>query len=372
MTKIKVLHIVKSLGRGGAEILLLETLKKHNQNKFEFYFIYFLPWKNQLLKDLETNGGKVFNFSSKNNFQLVLKTFSIVKFVRKNNIQIIHCHLPWAGIIGRLVGRLTKIPIVYSEHNKQERYHPLTKLVNKLTYNWQQLVLAVSKDVQVSIQQNIHPTTNVKVVFNGVDTDSFVQNIEDRKSLRTALKIDENTILLGNVCVFRKQKRLQTWVNLFEEVNKKNKNTLGILVGAGVLVDEIKAYITSKNLQDRILLVGLQTDVKQYLNIIDIFISTSEFEGLPIALLEAMSMQCAVAVTNAGGVKEVVENGVNGFLVDIESAETLASPISQLIENSDLRKKISIKARQSVIKKFSVIETTKQIEQCYCELINPN
>jgi glycosyltransferase involved in cell wall biosynthesis len=370
MSKIKVLHIVKSLGRGGAEILLLETLKQHDKNQFEFYYIYFLPWKNQLVNELEINGANVFNFKSKNNFQIILRTISIIKFSKKNDIKIIHCHLPWAGIVGRLVGQITKIPVVYSEHNKQERYHPLTKLINKFTYNWQQLVLAVSKDVELSIQKNIHPTVNVKVVFNGVDTDYFIQNIEERKKLRTALNIDENTILVGNVCVFRKQKRLQIWVDVFEKVNQKHSNTYGILIGAGILFDEIRAYIEKKKLKDKILLLGLQTNVKKYLNIMDVFVSTSEFEGLPIALLEAMSMQCSVAVTNAGGVKEVIENGKNGFCVSVESAKNLVNPISQLIEDVELRKIISNNARQLIVNKFSVSETTKQIEQYYYELIN--
>ena len=183
------------------------------------------------------------------------------------------------------------------------------------------------------------------------------------------MKIDDATIILGNICVFRKQKRLDKWVDLFEKVNKQYPNSIGLLVGAGILFDEIKSYIKDKNLEHKILLVGLQTNVKQYLNIIDIFVSTSEFEGLPIALLEAMSMQCAAAVTNAGGVKEVIENSVNGFMVDIDRIDLLEESVMKLVVDENLRMFMGTKARNTVVKMFSIKTTTKKIEDCYNKIL---
>ena len=100
MQRIKVLHIIKSLGRGGAEMLLPETLKRHNQLEFEFHYIYFLPWKNQMVEAIENAGGKVTRFSAKNNIQLFFQYPKIIKYCKDNNIQIIHAHLPWAGFVG--------------------------------------------------------------------------------------------------------------------------------------------------------------------------------------------------------------------------------------------------------------------------------
>ncbi len=369
MAKIKVLHIVKSLDRGGAEILLLETLKLHNKEGFEFFYIYFLSWKNKLAKEIIEQGGTVINLSSKNNIQILFQIFKVKKFIKNTKIQIIHCHLPWTGIVGRIIGKISKIPVIYSEHNKQERYHFVTRFLNKITYNWQNLAIAVSEDVKNSINKNINPKSKVEVIYNGVNTDSFNRNVDRKMQLRKDLKIGDSTIILGNICVFRKQKRLDKWVDLFEKVNKRYPDSIGLLVGAGILFEEVKSYIKDKNLEDKILLVGLQTDVKQYLNIIDIFISTSEFEGLPIALLEAMSMQCAVAVTNAGGVKEVIDNSINGFTVDIGRIDLLEALVVKLVVDKDLRKLIGANARHTVVESFSVKTTTKQIEDCYNKIL---
>ena len=158
MANIKILHIVKSLDRGGAEILLLETLKLHNKEAYEFFYVYFLSWKNKLVKEIEEQSGTVINLSSKNNIQIFFQILKVRNFIKKNNFQIIHCHLPWTGIVGRIVGKISNIPVIYSEHNKQERYHFITRLLNKATYNWQNLAIAVSEDVKNSIHKNIKQT----------------------------------------------------------------------------------------------------------------------------------------------------------------------------------------------------------------------
>ena len=155
MAKIKVLHIIKSLGRGGAEMLLPETLKLHNQGKFDFHYIYFLPWKDQMVEALQNAGGKVTCLGAKDNIRLLLQYKKIISYIREHKIELIHCHLPWAGFVGRLVHNRTGIPVVYTEHNMQERYHSVTKTINKLSFNSQNLALGVSEDVKGSIIKNI-------------------------------------------------------------------------------------------------------------------------------------------------------------------------------------------------------------------------
>jgi len=110
---IPVLHLIKSLGRGGAETLLVETLTAHDKNNFSFHYIYFLPWKNQLVAELELAGGIVSNSPAINNLRIIFNFNEIIRYIKQNNIQIIHCHLPWAGFLGRLIHYKTGIPVIY-------------------------------------------------------------------------------------------------------------------------------------------------------------------------------------------------------------------------------------------------------------------
>src|SRR5688572_1137235 len=107
-TPIPILHIIKSLGRGGAETLLPETLSKHNKKRYQFHYIYFLPWKDQMVSEIEREGGTVTCLPANNNIEILFKILQIRAYIKKHKIQLIHCHLPWAGIVGRLVGKISK------------------------------------------------------------------------------------------------------------------------------------------------------------------------------------------------------------------------------------------------------------------------
>jgi hypothetical protein len=127
---LKILHLIKSLGRGGAEMLLPETITLHDKQRFSFEVVYFLPWKNQVVSLIEATGTPVTCMPAGNNIQLMLQAGRLIRYIRQHRIDIIHCHLPWAGFLGRYVHLRTGVPVVYTEHNKQERYHGITRTLN--------------------------------------------------------------------------------------------------------------------------------------------------------------------------------------------------------------------------------------------------
>ncbi|MFN3841526.1 MAG: glycosyltransferase [Cyclobacteriaceae bacterium] len=366
--KIRILHLIKSLGRGGAEMLLPETLKHHQHEKFEFHYIYFLPWKNQMVESLEQAGGKVTCMQANNTIQILLKVFTLIKYCRKHKINLIHCHLPWAGIVGRLVFKLIHTPLIYTEHNKQERYHRITRFVNRLTFNWQSAIIAVSEDVTESIARNIRPSVPVRNIVNGVNTDFFQRDSKSGRALRTQLGIPEEAIVVGTVAVFRVQKRLDVWLNVFKSASERDIRLYGILVGDGPLRKELEQLRKNFGLEHRVFMPGLQSDVRPWYSAMDIFMMTSLFEGLPVALLEAMSMQCAVLTTDAGGVKEVVRNEKDGLMVPVENWIDLTEKIDSLVNHERFRRDLGETARKRVINKFSINRMVTELEKLYSEV----
>lgn len=365
-SKIKVLHIIKSLGRGGAEMLLPETLKRHDHSKYEFHYIYFLPWKNQMVETIQNAGGKVTCLSAKNNLVLLLQYSKIIKYCKQNQIQLIHAHLPWAGFVSRLVHKLTNIPVLYTEHNMQERYHFITKYINKWTFNFQNLGIGVSEDVTKSININIKPTIPTQTILNGVNTDSFLRNSkEERIAIRNQFDFPHDAIVVGTVAVFRFQKRLDKWIEIMKEAIDKNPNVYGVIIGAGILEEEIKAKHKELNVGNRIVFAGLQTNVKPFYEAMDIFMMCSSFEGLPIALLEAMSMSCAVVSTDAGGIKEVIRPNEDGLIVEIDDWKSLSNSIIDLASDRNKLHFFQEKARKRVIDSFSIDVMIKELEMYY-------
>lgn len=369
MPRTKILHIIKSLGRGGAEMLLPETLKLHDTDRYEFHYIYFLPWKDQMVEALEMAGGKVSCFSASNNILLLLQYKKVIAYCKQHEISLIHCHLPWAGFVGRLVHSQTGIPTVYTEHNMQERYHYLTRKINKLSFNSQTLALGVSQDVSDSIQMNIAPDIPVQTLLNGINTNSFTRD-QGASVIREELGISSDAIVIGTIAVFRFQKRLVEWLRVFKKISAKHPQVYGIIVGAGPLEEEIKAEQQKLGLEGKVYFPGLQTDVKPYQEAMDIFMMSSSFEGLPLALLEAMSMNCAVVATRAGGIKEVIRDGVDGLTCEVEEWEKLSGLCSSLIENQQVLARLKTSARQRVVASFSLSQMVETLEEQYRQLLN--
>lgn len=369
-TTVPVLHIIKSLGRGGAETLLPETLAKHDKEKYSFHYIYFLPWKWQMVESIEKAGGTVSCFSASNNFKIIQKVLKVVAYVKKHNIQLIHCHLPWAGIVGRIVGRMTGVPVVYTEHNKWERYHKLTYYMNKLSFSSQQKVIAVSGDVAGSIKTHYRGAKpDVQVVLNGINTEKFSRNIAGDKDIRAELKIPAHAVVIGIACVFRVQKRLTDWLEVAKRLHSRFPDTHFIIAGDGVLKEEVFAKAKEVNLGIHLHFVGLQAQIRPYLKAMNIFMMSSEFEGLPIALLEAMSMECMPASTAAGGIPELVHQN-NGVLVPVDAPLQLAESLIPYLQQPQKIEAMGKAARETVLQNFSMQKMVGALETIYDDLLN--
>lgn len=365
MEKTKVLHVIKSLGRGGAETLLVETLRLHNKDIFDFHYIYFLPWKDQVVPGLKESGGTVVCMDSRNTVQLVTKVLALASYVRAHNIDVIHAHLPWAGIVARVAGRMAGVPVIYTEHNRQERYHAGSRFVNLITMNLSSEVIAVSEDVATSIRENKRRlTSELRTILNGVNTEYFRRS-EHSSDLKESLGLPPGAVIVSTVAVFRTQKRLDLWLELAKNISARVDNVYFVLVGDGPLKGELITKRNSLGLDDRVRMPGLQTDVKPYLELSNIFMMSSQFEGLPIALLEAMAMECAVVATSAGGIGEVVRHGVDGYLADVDQPGQLVDFAVELCLNDSLRLEFGRNARKRVEESFSLRRMVSELESLY-------
>ncbi len=350
-------------------MLLQETLPLHDTGTFRFHYLYFLPWKNQMVEGIQSHGGVVTNLPAKNNLALMLRYREVIRYIRRHDIRLVHCHLPWAGFLGRWIHRLTGVPVIYSEHNIQDRYHVITRTVNRLTFNAQTLAIAVSGDVARSIENGIHPRIPVKTILNGVNTDRFRRDPALRESQRRALGLSEDQVLIGTIAVFRFQKRLCEWIDLFALIHATCPQVRGCIVGDGLLKEQIMTHLRDRGMEAYIHFPGLQSEVRPWLSAMDLFMMTSSFEGLPIALLEAMSMECAIVSTDAGGIKEVIRDGEDGFLASVEEWSRLCPSAVALVQDAEMRRRFGAAARARVERSFSMKEMVRQLEETYQHVI---
>ncbi|AWW32066.1 glycosyl transferase [Echinicola strongylocentroti] len=368
--KTRILHLIKSLGRGGAEKLIPETAALHDKEEYSFYCLYFHHRPNSLIDELEEVGVKVSYFPS-SNLALPLQVGKVVEFVKKNQIDIIHCHLPWAGVLGRWVGQKTGAKVVYTEHNMWERYHPLSRRLNKLTFGWQQGVIAVSGEVRNSILRHYKPTVNspeIKTIPNAVNTEKFQKDLIGKGSIREKFGIPNDAPVIGQVAVLRSQKRLDHWIAVAKEIAQSHPSVHFLLVGDGPERELVESTIGTGDFASKIHLAGAQEAVIPYLSAMDVYMMTSEFEGLPVAMLEAMSCGLPVLSTEVGGIREVITDGVEGMLCPKDHTENLVFAASTLLTDPLRCQEMAKRARQRVISHFSMKRMVRDLEEFYQEV----
>ncbi|HCD87041.1 MAG TPA: hypothetical protein DEQ87_05285 [Algoriphagus sp.] len=195
-----------------------------------------------------------------------------------------------------------------------------------------------------------------------VEVDSLL--IKERMGIPSSSKI------IGKVAVFRSQKRLWLWVEVAIRILKKHPTTHFLLVGDGDWRERIEKQIKDSGFEKNFHLVGVQKEVIPYLNLMDIYLSSSEFEGLPIAMLEAMACEIPVVSTRAGGIGEVIQHGKQGFLCHVDEWEHLEDYSIQLLEDEELLAKMGIEARKQVEEKFSMQSMVEQLEKIYEEVLS--
>jgi L-malate glycosyltransferase len=366
---IRVFHLIKSLGRGGAEMLLPEGLRFADHDRFEYRYGYFLPWKTAMVPALEAQGVEVTCFGSRNNGQILLSARRIANHLRRHRIDLLHCHMPIAGVVGRIAGRLAGVPVIYTEHNKQERYHGLTRYLNRLTWGWQARAVAVSGDVAESIHAYIPSDVPLEVVLNGVDVERFQREQVDGAPVRARHGIPADAPVVGNVAVFRVQKRLQDWIEAARGIRQRHPGAHFLLVGDGPLRDEVVAAVAASGLQEVVHLPGLLEEVRPYLAAMDVYMMSSRFEGLPVALLEAMSMECAPVCTAVGGIPEAIRSGENGVLTEPQDPGALAAAVSELLDRPDHLRALACEARLTVVDRFSMQRMASQLEEIYQQVV---
>jgi L-malate glycosyltransferase len=365
---MRVLHFIKGLGRGGAETLLVQALRHIDLDRFEFEYAYMLPHRNALVAELRAQGARVHLVPGQTPSRLVSAPWRLSRLVRERQIDLIHAHLPVAGMVARVAAGVSGTPVLYTEHNMNERYTRLTRWGNRLTWPLNSACAAVSGPVADSIRATMPSFlgTPVRTILNGIDVTEFSAPSPAR-DVRRQLGIAAAAPTVITVAVFRLQKRLDLWLDVAESVRRSLPDAQFVMVGDGPLRGEVESWRRARGLEDRVHLVGLQQDVKPYLAAADVFLSTSDFEGLPLAVIEAMAAGLPVVATRAGGVPDLVgqDEGAGGILAARGDVDGLTRGTVALLSDPRRRRAVGEAGRDRVRRHFGVERMVQAYQDLY-------
>ncbi len=268
------------------------------------------------------------------------------------------------------MGRVRGVPVVYTEHNVQERYHPLTRQANRLTYGWNDVVLAVSDEVAASIRRNgMDRRTRVRTLLNGVPVEAVRAEASGLDDLRRELDLPAGRPVVGTVAVFRRQKRLLDWLATAQIVAAARPDALFLLAGDGPEMPAVQAKLAQLGLQERVRLAGFRQDGRRLMALMDVYLMTSEYEGLPLAMLEAMALGKPIVATAVGGIPEVIEPGEEGLLAPLGHVEQLAAHVLALLANPTEVQAMGARGAAKVAAHYHTRQRVAAIEEIYAELL---
>jgi glycosyltransferase involved in cell wall biosynthesis len=204
------------------------------------------------------------------------------------------------------------------------------------------------------------------VIFNGIDTSKYQPSESDRQRWREKNDLRQDDMVFTHVARFCQQKNHRMLIESFSTIAGLHPRAVLLLVGDGVLRDEMRALVEHLNLQHRVRFLGLRTDVSAILNACDVFVLSSDWEGLPISVLEAMAAAKPVIATDVGGIAELVTPTRNGYLIPRGNQQELVAAMSRMCEDGATKAAaMGAESRRVAVERFDVREMARQYGALY-------
>lgn len=305
-----------------------------------------------------------------NILQRLMLQIQLYNFLKRNNVDIVQVHgsYPFTRII--IPAKILRKKIIYTEHAKHslKQTHRL-RLITKFAARFASCVICVSKDLKSYLvkEVNISPK-KIQVIHNSIDLKKFDKRTKMLRVVGLAIKSDY--IYVG---VVGRLTEAKDHSGLFEawKINiAVNERMLLVLVGDGELKPLLQEKCKELNIEDKVIFLGQRNDIPEIISCMDLLVLPSKREGFPISILEYMAMGKPVIATRVGGVPEIIQHGVNGFLIPPDNPKALAEAIQKFLNNRKFFEQMAINGRKTIVKKFNTNNILTKYEALYEEVFN--
>jgi glycosyltransferase involved in cell wall biosynthesis len=362
----RVLSLIKGLGKGGAEGLLVNIVREADRSRFHHEVAYLLPFKDAFVGELRDASIPVHCLDGARGAGWIL---GLRNLVARRGIDLVHVHSPYAAI-GARIGLARSCPIVYTEHNVWDRYHRATYWANLLSYPRNDHVFTVSEHVRMSIRYpgplRLLPKPPLETLYHGPDARAIADVTAD--GVREELGIPQAVPVIGTVANLKGHKGHEHLLRAAVQVRHLVPEVRFVLVGQGPREPYLRRLAHSLGLDGAVIFAGYREDALRIAASFDLFVLSSLHEGLSIALVEAMALEKAAVVTEVGGLPEVVKHNVNGLVVAPADPAALAESILTLLRD-DRRREVMAKAARRRAAEFDIRTSVRRMEEVYEELL---
>jgi glycosyltransferase involved in cell wall biosynthesis len=369
---IRVLHVITSLDRGGAENHLLALFTHADQRAFHFEAAV-LTGEGELLPALRETGARVHLIHARGRVD-PWALQRLVKVLRAGHFDIVHSHLFRADLYaGLAVAQLGDArPLLVSTHHNDDRFflNPFVGIAHYLLSGRQDMIIAISDHVaRFTIARGVREPGRVRRVYHGLDIPDAQEQERERQRIRAELAIPADAFLVGNVGRLAPQKGQRHLVEAMPLLLERVPRAQAVIAGGGDLQVFLRDLALELHVSENVHVLGPRQDVPALMHALDAFAMPSIWEGFGLVLLEAMAAARPVVASRVATIPEVVVDGETGLLVPAGDEVALAEALAQLADDPQLAHRLGQAGQERLRRRFSIDKMVGDTELLYRELL---
>lgn len=377
--KIRVLHVITRLIRGGADENTAFTVEGVDQERYESDL-------------LAGRGSEVTGFSDRlkqhtrvlpelvrdpHPWYDLVALAKMVRIIRKGKYDIVHTHTAKAGFLGRLASRIAGVPhVVHTLHGVTFHDHvsaPVRRIyvwMERLAARYCDVMITVGEDVKRKyLAESIGSSEQYVTIASGMDTQSFEDAYADPTRARDAVRAEfgftDDEIVLGMVSRLEPRKGYCYLFEAMRQLAPDFPHLRLLVVGEGAQHQELEADVARLGLSERVVFAGYRDDIARAISAFDVATLTSLWEGLPRVLVQYSLLEKPIVTFEVEGSREIVDDGVNGYVVALKDTAALVDRLRRVIANAELRQSFGQRSRQHVLGRWDVERMVESITRVY-------
>ena len=364
-----ILHTIDTTGPGGAETVFIDLATRLPKDKYRS--VVQIRGKGWVYEELRRRGMDPVLLDAKGSFNWRYLA-SLRKLIASERVDLVQSHLLGSNVYCSLAGLLTGIPVVATFHGEvdigeNERFK---KIKSSAINAGAARIIAVTDSLRDDILSRTSLRRNkIDVIYNGIDTSLFQRARSN--TLRREYGWSDDDIIIGSLGNIRTAKGYDILLKAAALLQQSSRSYQFVVAGQGKgrLFDDLMQLRKELNLEDRVHFLGFIDDSAEFLSNLDLFLSSSISEGLPLSAIQAMVARLPVIATRCGGYEGLITDRENGWLVEVGNPGAIATAIEAVAVDSGLQSKLGDNARKYAIDTFDIQIMLNAYEQVYRDLL---
>jgi glycosyltransferase involved in cell wall biosynthesis len=358
-----VMQVTFGMVIGGLERVVMELCRQIDPSRYRLS-ICCLGTRGPLSDVMEREGINVIVCERQDKLSKYLRGFELARLLKSQRVDLVHAHHTPALVDSALATKLAGVPLIATDHCKLYPTSTRWRVLENVASRFADTVVAVSEHSKADLirYQGLNPGS-LEVIYNGLDLQT--PNGLNASELRAQLGLRPDDVIIGTAARLESQKGLELLISAAKLVVAKAPKTRFVIVGGGTEEPKLRQMVRDMSLDDHVIITGFRIDAVMIMSLMDCFVQTSHWEGMPMALLEAMALAKPVVATAVGGVPEVVVDGQTGLLLHNRDAGQLAEALLTIRGRPEMASGMGAAGRERYQQLFTSRAMIAQYERLY-------